>query len=154
MGAGGGFLIVPALALWAGLPMPAAVGTSLLVIVMNTLAGFSGYASHVHVDYRLVAGVAAAAVAGSFGGARLANRVDPASLRRAFACFVLAMAAFVMVRETGAWIEVAREALPRSIAQLGFVLLVLAAGVAAGRASRRGGAEPATDRAFEQGAGI
>ena len=45
IGAGGGFLIVPALALWAGLPMPTAVGTSLLVIVMNSAAGFAGYVS-------------------------------------------------------------------------------------------------------------
>lgn len=65
VGAGGGFLIVPALALWAGLPMAAAIGTSLFVIVLNTLAGFFGYVNHVRVDYALVAAVAAAAILGS-----------------------------------------------------------------------------------------
>ncbi len=50
VGAGGGFLIVPALVLWAGLPMTRAVGTSLAIIVLNTAAGFVGYASHVRVQ--------------------------------------------------------------------------------------------------------
>ncbi|RIL05158.1 MAG: hypothetical protein DCC71_11490 [Proteobacteria bacterium] len=154
VGAGGGFLIVPALALWAGLPMPAAVGTSLVVIVANALAGYAGYAAHVSIDLRLVATIAVTAIAGSFAGARLAQRVDPASLRKAFAGFVLAMAAFVLVRETPTWIDAARTALPRSGGQLAFVLLVLAAGVAAGRASRGGAAEPFAETPYEQGAGI
>jgi uncharacterized membrane protein YfcA len=101
VGAGGGFLIVPSLVLWAGLPMPAAVGTSLFVIVLNSLAGFAGYAAHVTVDYGLVAAVAACAVAGSFAGSRLTHLVEPDSLRRAFAVFVLVMAAVILVREVG-----------------------------------------------------
>lgn len=154
IGAGGGFLIVPALALWAGLSMPAAVGTSLVIIVLNTLAGFLGQIAHVDVDYRLVAGVSAAAVAGSFGGARFARRVDPASLRRAFAGFVLAMAAVIFVRETDAWIAAARSAAPTSGPQLVFVLFVLGVGIIAGRASRGGGADPLGERYFTEGAGI
>jgi uncharacterized membrane protein YfcA len=101
VGAGGGFLIVPALVLSAGLPMPAAVGTSLLVIVLQSLAGFSGYATHVSIDHRLVAAVAACAIAGSFAGSRLVRVVEPVSLRRAFAGFVLAMAVVILVREGG-----------------------------------------------------
>ena len=62
IGAGGGFLIVPALALWAGLPMPRAVGTSLAIIVMNTTAGYAGYASHVEIPWQLVGVVTLAAV--------------------------------------------------------------------------------------------
>ena len=108
MGAGGGFLITPALVLWAGLPMPAAVGTSLLIIVLNALAGFSGYASHVRIDFHLVASLAAAAVAGSFVGARLAARIDHTSLRRAFAGFVLGMGAGRLVPGSGARKPVAR----------------------------------------------
>ena len=114
VGAGGGFLIVPALCLFAGLSMPAAVGTSLVVIVMKSLAGFAGYASHVAVDYRLVAIVTVVAIAGSLVGSRIAQRVDPAALRRAFAGFVATMATFVLVREADAWLETARDALPSS----------------------------------------
>ncbi len=154
VGAGGGFLIVPALALWAGLPMPAAVGTSLLIIVFNSLAGFAGYATHVAVDYRLVAAVAAVAIAGSLVGARLALRVDPASLRKGFAVFVFAMAIFVMARETETWLATARAAVPRSAAQLGFALVMLGIGLVAGRASRRAGGAPFAESAFEQGGGI
>ena len=154
IGAGGGFLIVPALALWAGLPMPAAIGTSLVIIVMNTVAGYAGYANHVHIDASLVGAVATTAIAGSFAGARFAKRVDPASLRKAFAVFVLVMGCFVMVREAQTWIRVAHEALPQSIAQLTLVLVALAIGLLAGRASRRAGGAPLLDAAYEQGAGI
>jgi uncharacterized membrane protein YfcA len=154
VGAGGGFLIVPALALWAGLPMPAAVGTSLLVIVLNTLAGFAGYASHVAIAYPLVGVVAAAAIAGSFLGAGLAHRVDPAALRRAFALFVVAMACVIFVREAEAWVAVARTAVPQSIPQLLFVLVALGIGIAAGRVSLRVRADPLSERFFSEGAGI
>jgi hypothetical protein len=154
IGAGGGFLIVPALALWAGLPISAAVGTSLFVIVLNTLAGFTGYASHVRVDFALVAAVATAAVAGSFLGAALARRTDPNALRRAFAVFVFAMAGFIFVRETDVWLETARAALPSSAPQLVFALAALAVGVATGRASRRAGADPLAERTFSEGGGI
>lgn len=136
VGAGGGFLIVPALALWAGLPMPAAVGTSLVVIVLNSVAGFAGYAAHVAVDPTLVAAVAACAIAGSFVGARLAHAVEPARLRRAFAGFVLVMGAAVLAREGAAVAETARAALPDTLPQLLFAVVMLAVGVGVGRASR------------------
>lgn len=154
VGAGGGFLIVPALVLWAGLPMPTAVGTSLLVIVLNATAGFAGHLSHVRVDPALAGGVTLAAIAGSLVGARLAHRVDPGSLRRSFAALVLGMAALIGVREADAWLESARTALPHSIPQLVFVVVVLGLGIAAGRVSRRGGGDPLAERAFDQGAGI
>jgi hypothetical protein len=153
IGAGGGFLIVPALALWAGLPMPRAVGTSLAVIVMNTAAGFAGYASHVEVPVRLVALVSVAAIAGSFGGAALAKRVNPASLRRAFAGFVLAMAALILVREVDRWASDALAALPRTGPQLLFAIAMLGFGIAAGRGSRSLGG-PRGEPDYEGGAGI
>jgi hypothetical protein len=152
VGAGGGFLIVPALALWAGLPMNRAVGTSLCVIVMQTLAAFAGYRAHTQIDYAVVAGVGAGAVAGSFAGIAFTRRVNPASLRRAFAGFVLAMAAFVLVREIETWIGPAREAIPHSGPQLVFALVVLAIGIGAGRVSR--GMKRLDEAAFEQGGGI
>lgn len=153
IGAGGGFLIVPALALWAGLPMPRAVGTSLVIIVMNCASGFAGYASHVDVPWPLVGLVTAAAIGGSFFGSGLARRVNPASLRRAFAAFVLAMAALILVREVDRWASDALAALPRTGPQLVFAALMLAAGLAAGRASRSlGGGRGEPD--YEGGAGI
>jgi uncharacterized membrane protein YfcA len=154
VGAGGGFLIVPALALWAGLPMPAAVGTSLFVIVLNTLAGFSGYVSHVSVDYPLVGAVAACAVAGSFAGSRLAHAVDPASLRRGFAGFVLAMAAIILVREGALVAETTAQALPRTLPQLVFALLLLGLGLVAGRLSRPARENTAPELGFSGGDGI
>ena len=99
LGAGGGFLIVPALTLLMGLPMPVAVGTSLLVIAMNTAAGFAAHVTSVSLDWRLTAMVTVAAVAGSLVGGRLASRVHPDALRRAFGWFVLAVAAFILVQE-------------------------------------------------------
>jgi uncharacterized membrane protein YfcA len=98
IGAGGGFLIVPALALWAGLPMRVAVGTSLFIIVLNALTGFSAYLSHIRIDYGLVAAVGLAAIGGSLVGVRLARQVDPTSLRRAFAGFIVVMAAITRAR--------------------------------------------------------
>jgi uncharacterized membrane protein YfcA len=154
VGAGGGFLIVPALVLWAGLPMPAAVGTSLVIIVANSLAGFAGYASHVSVDGTLVASVSAAAVVGSVAGSRLAKRVDPGSLRRGFAAFVLVMGAMILVREGELVARMAQDALPATVPQLVFVALMVAAGVAAGRASRSVRDVRAADLRFDGGAGI
>jgi uncharacterized membrane protein YfcA len=92
VGAGGGFLIVPALAMLCGLSMPEAIGTSLLVITMQSLAGFAGYASHVAIDARLAVLVTGAAVVGSVVGARVARRLSADALRKAFAWLVLAVA--------------------------------------------------------------
>jgi uncharacterized membrane protein YfcA len=156
VGAGGGFLIVPALVLWAGLSIRCAVGTSLIVIVMNSVAGFVGYASHVAVQPALAAAVAIATIAGSFAGARLAPRVDPIHLRKGFAVFVAAMAVFVLVREAETWLATARAALPASAAQLAFALVMLGVGIAAGRASARAGGDSITEAelGYEQGGGI
>ena len=101
VGAGGGFLIVPALVLLGGLPMREAVGTSLLVIALNSAAGFAGYLSHVAVDFGLALAVSAAALAGSVPGALASRRVSPDRLRRGFAGFVLAMAVWMLWRQAG-----------------------------------------------------
>lgn len=154
VGAGGGFLIVPALVLWAGLPMPVAVGTSLFVIVVNALAGFSGYASHVSIDPILVASVAACAIAGSFAGTRIARVVEPALLRRAFASFVLVMATAIMIREGALVAEAASAALPRTLPQIFFALVMLALGVALGRSPRPTRENRPDDLVYYGGEGI
>ena len=99
VGAGGGFLVVPALVLLAGLPMTAAVGTSLLVIAMKSFAGLGGYLTSVSLDWPLVAAVTAAAIAGSFVGIRLTSVVPERALRKGFGVFVLLMGAFVLSQE-------------------------------------------------------
>ncbi len=99
VGAGGGFLVVPALALLGGLPMKKAVGTSLLVISMKSFAGFAGHATHVSVDFALAGMITAAAVVGSVGGGLLARKVPADLLRRGFAGFVLLMGVFVLYQQ-------------------------------------------------------
>jgi uncharacterized membrane protein YfcA len=99
VGAGGGFLVVPALALLGGLPMPIAVGTSLVVIAMKSFAGFAGYLTSVTIDWRLAGMVTAAAVVGALVGARLTALVNPDSLRKAFGWFVLVMSSVILFEE-------------------------------------------------------
>ena len=99
VGAGGGFLLVPALALLAGLPMPAAVGTSLVVISMQSFAGFAGHLATEHIDWRLAGLVTAAAVLGALIGGRLIAFVDPNTLRKLFGWFVLLMASVMLAEE-------------------------------------------------------
>ena len=101
VGAGGGFLVVPALVLLGGLSMDIAVGTSLVVIAMKSFAGFAGHLGHVHVAWGTTLAVTAAAVAGSFAGARLVGRIPPVALRRGFGIFIIGMAALVLVKELG-----------------------------------------------------
>jgi uncharacterized protein len=106
VGAGGGFLVVPALVLLGGLEMPAAVGTSLLVIGMKSFAGLAGYLSVVRLDWGLAAAVTAAAVVGSVVGARLVRHVDPERLRQGFGWFVLVMGGVVLAQELPAVVVV------------------------------------------------
>jgi uncharacterized protein len=111
LGAGGGFLIVPALALLAGLPMGIAVGTSLLVIAMNSFAGLAGHVSGAHLDWSLALAVTAAAVLGSLIGGRFAGRIPQHTLRTGFGWFVVAMGLFVLSRQTGPFVLAAVPAI-------------------------------------------
>jgi uncharacterized membrane protein YfcA len=99
VGAGGGFLVVPALVLLGRLPMATAIGTSLLVISLQSFAGFAGYLGHTAIDLRAGLSVSAAAVAGSFGAALLVSRLSAQTLRHGFGWFVIAMAFFILARE-------------------------------------------------------
>ncbi|MFE3651670.1 sulfite exporter TauE/SafE family protein [Streptomyces sp. NPDC059152] len=101
LGAGGGFLIVPALALLAGLPMGIAVGTSLLVIAMNSFAGLAGHLSGPHLDWSLALAVTTAAVLGTLIGGRFAGRIPQHTLRTGFGWFVIAMGVFVLSQQIG-----------------------------------------------------
>lgn len=99
VGAGGGFLVVPALALLGGLPMPIAVGTSLLVISMKSFAGLAGYMTSVSLDWPLVLAVTGAALVGALIGARLTSAVPEQALRKGFGVFVLVMGVFILYQE-------------------------------------------------------
>jgi uncharacterized protein len=115
VGAGGGFLVVPALALLGGLSMPVAVGTSLVVIAIKSLGGLAGYLATVSIDWSLALAVTAAAVAGALLGGRLAGRIAPDHLRKAFGWFVLVMGTVIVAQE-----------LPREWLGTAAVLLVVA----------------------------
>ncbi len=114
VGAGGGFLVVPALVLLGGLPMQAAVGTSLLVVMMKSVAGFIGYAvtfggpsgliawnSETSFNWVVVLVVTGFAIVGALLGAGISGRVHPDRLRKGFGWFVLVMAVFILVQEIG-----------------------------------------------------
>lgn len=111
VGAGGGFLVVPALALLGGLPMPIAVGTSLIVIAMKSFAGLGGYLSSVQINWTAALAVTAAAVVGALVGARLTAMVNPDALRKAFGWFVLAMASVILAQEIHPSVGIAAAAL-------------------------------------------
>jgi uncharacterized protein len=97
LGVGGGFLIVPALVMLLGLPMQAAVGTSLIVIAMNSAAGLLGHLGGEPVNFVLILIFTLAGLAGTFAGARLAKILPAQKLQRAFAWFVIFLAVFLLV---------------------------------------------------------
>lgn len=99
VGAGGGFMVVPALVLLAKLPMGQAVATSLMVISLNSTAGLAGHLTGTSLDWGWVLPVTAAAAAGALAGAPLTHRVPQAALKQGFGWFVLVMGAFVLLQE-------------------------------------------------------
>ncbi len=110
LGIGGGFLIVPALALLARVPMKQAVGSSLVIISMNTVSAYIGYAGRVAVPWGTVAGFTAVAILGILAGTRLVRAASPAQLKRAFALFLLVVGAFVFYQNRGVFHRQAERA--------------------------------------------
>lgn len=99
VGAGGGFLIIPALVLFSKLPMKQAVGTSLLIIAAKSLIGFTGDLSHYQFDWSLLGIITSLAIAGIFIGNRLSRSVDSVKLKKGFGWFVLVMGIYILVKE-------------------------------------------------------
>jgi uncharacterized protein len=99
VGAGGGFLIIPALVLLTGLPFKTAVGTSLFIIAINSLMGFLGDVMNYALDWDFLLRITALAVAGIFIGNLLQRSISSVRLRRAFGWFILGMGIFILGRE-------------------------------------------------------
>lgn len=101
VGVGGGFLIVPALVLFSGVSMKRAVGTSLLVIAMNSASGFLAYAGHVQIDWSYTILFTSIAIAGVFAGSALLPKVSQNVLKRSFAAFLVVLAGFILAQNAG-----------------------------------------------------
>jgi uncharacterized membrane protein YfcA len=100
LGAGGGFLIVPALVLLGRLPMPLAIGTSLTIIAVQSLIGFAGaYQGGMAVDWLLLALLTGAALVGMVAGLRLSPHIAAHQLRTAFGWFLLLAGVAIGARE-------------------------------------------------------
>lgn len=99
VGAGGGFLIIPALVLFSKLPMKQAVGTSLLIIAAKSLIGFTGDLGKQTMDWTLLWSVTALAIIGIFAGNLLSKRVSADSLKKGFGWFVLVMGLYIILKE-------------------------------------------------------
>ena len=101
VGAGGGFLIIPALVMFAKLPMRLAIGTSLLIIAIKSLIGFTGDVQNLsnQIDWTLLGSFTSAAVVGIFIGSYLAKFVKAETLKKGFGWFVLIMAIYILTKE-------------------------------------------------------
>ncbi len=99
LGAGGGFLLIPALVLVVKMPMKQAVGTSLLIIALNSLIGFTGDIGHFIIDWKFLTIITLIAMAGIFAGGFIAKKVDGEKLKKAFGWFVFVMGIYILVKE-------------------------------------------------------
>lgn len=99
VGAGGGFLIIPALVVLSKLPMKMAVGTSLVIIAAKSLIGFFGEGGETIIQWSFLATVSAFAIVGIFIGSALAKNIDGNKLKPAFGWFVLAMGIYILAKE-------------------------------------------------------
>jgi uncharacterized protein len=99
VGAGGGFLIIPALVILSKLPMKEAVGTSLVIISAKSLIGFSGENAETVINWNIIFTVTGFAVLGIFIGTALSKKIDGAKLKPVFGWFVLVMGMYIIVKE-------------------------------------------------------
>jgi uncharacterized membrane protein YfcA len=99
VGAGGGFLIIPALVLLSKLPMKQAIGTSLLIIAAKSLIGFTGDLGKAEMDWTLLLSVTGLAIVGIFIGNAMSKKVSPDGLKKGFGWFVLFMGIYIIIKE-------------------------------------------------------
>lgn len=114
IGVGGGFLLVPALTLLAGLPIQAAIGTSLFIIVLQSMAALAGHAQHMILDRELTVLITACTIGGSFVGSGLGKYIDGRYLKKGFGVFVLLLGCLLLYQEMSAQlVEQVRQLLIR-----------------------------------------
>lgn len=99
VGAGGGFLIIPALVFLTGLPFKTAVGTSLFIISINSLSGFLGDLLNYEMNWPLLLTISALAITGIFLGNALQRKVSPVLLRKTFGWLILLMGGWILMNE-------------------------------------------------------
>ena len=99
LGVGGGFILVPALILLAGLPMKQAVGTSLFIIAFNSFTGFAGDIGHFIVDWFFLLKITAIAVAGIYIGSMFSKKIQEEKLKKIFGWFVMVMGTCILIDE-------------------------------------------------------
>lgn len=99
VGAGGGFMIIPVLVIFLRLPMKKAIGTSLLIIAVNSLVGFTGNIGQMNIEWKFLAVVCGLAIAGIFAGRYLSNYISGRKLRSAFGWFSLIVGISILVKE-------------------------------------------------------
>lgn len=99
IGAGGGFLIIPSLVLFANLPMKKAVATSLFIIAMNSLIGFIGDVQNIEINWQFLFSFTSITILGVFIGIRLNKFINEVQLKKGFGYFVLVMAVLILVKE-------------------------------------------------------
>lgn len=99
IGAGGGFLIIPALVLLAKLPMKKAVATSLLIIAIKSLIGFIGDVENLEIDWKFLLTFTSISVIGMFIGVYLNKFIDGKKLKKGFGWFVLIMGIYIIIKE-------------------------------------------------------
>tara|TARA_B100000809_G_scaffold73340_1_gene71119 strand:+ start:2482 stop:3282 length:801 start_codon:yes stop_codon:yes gene_type:complete len=99
VGAGGGFIIIPALVMLSNLSMKKAVGTSLIIIAAKSLVGFLGDLSVIEIDWKLLLGFTALAITGIFIGNKLSHKIDGLKLKKGFGWFVLLMGTYIFIKE-------------------------------------------------------
>lgn len=97
IGAGGGFVIVPALVYLAGVPVKKAVGSSLFIITLNALAGFLGYVGRVEVDWGLTLSFTGIAAVGAVIGARLSRRLSARRIKLGFALLIIVLGTYLIL---------------------------------------------------------
>ncbi|SMD03175.1 sulfite exporter TauE/SafE family protein [Pedobacter nyackensis] len=99
LGAGGGFLLIPALVFLVKIPMKKAIGTSLLIIALNSMIGFAGDLGHFAVNWKFLMGITSVAITGLFLGTIISKKIRGNQLKKGFGWFILLMGIFIILKE-------------------------------------------------------
>ena len=98
-GAGGGFLLVPSMIMFCGIPMKKAIGTAFLVIALQSLSGFLTQITHTSIDLGFTSAIVGLSAAGGVVGGMLSRKIDVNILKRAFAVFIVIIGTFILIQE-------------------------------------------------------